>query len=523
MAKNPDWKDRYQACHAELERSEKQLLLLQKGVLRIALGYLGQLQELDDLLRLISGKVRNGERDATVDGSLAAILEYLIQLSRQTPPEKSAQIDNLSSQNNASSNTPVLDVKDFVDFLASISTELQMQAEMQVLLEQIKACQSDMQLKSLVQEAALFLSEYYKPSLHTSSRAGVSGQILIQLLEKISFHKDLLPRVNQIKASLNGNVDDALQTDSLDLVSDLLNRYAAINQSNADEFSGFLRKVTQRLESLHGYLDKSDLISSEHFSEAFSISQDLDDRFNDIRNGLVTSGSMSTLKANIENHLDFLNHSVADYVKTEKERMRQAEETLGALNSQLDILQDETETLKRSVEEEQAKSLTDALTSIANRRAYEERIVIEQHRWQRRGGSLSLMVFDLDKFKSINDNYGHVIGDKVLKGVTATFQREIRRTDFLARYGGEEFVLILPDTSLEETIVIADKLRHKVEDCLFRYKDERVPITISVGAAEFRSGDTGKTVFERADKALYIAKHAGRNTCRSEQDLVEAV
>lgn len=495
---------------------------LQKGVLCLSLDYLGRKPELDDLLRTISEKVRSGERDATVDRGLAAILKYLIQLHRQRQAI-TGQPGSLSDQKERITITPVLDLKGFADFLAGIPADLQMQAEMHVLLEQIKACQSDSQFNSLVQEAALFLSEYCKPSPPSSNLNSVSAQLLIQLLEKISFHKELLPRVNQIKASLSGKADYDRPTDPVALVADLVNRHADLNQINADEFSGFLKKVTQRLESLHGYLDKSDLISSEHFSQSFSISQELDEQFDEIRNGLESSGSMTALKVNIENHLDFLNHSVADYVKKEKERMRQAEETLGALNSQLDILQDETETLKRSVEEEQAKSLTDALTSIANRRAYEERIVIEHKRWQRYGGSLSLMVFDLDKFKSVNDTYGHVIGDKVLKGVTTTFQREIRRTDFLARFGGEEFVLIMPGTNLGETMVIAEKLRRNVEECLFRYKDERVPITISVGAAEFRNGDTGQTVFERADKALYIAKHAGRNTCRSEQDLVELV
>ena len=163
--------------------------------------------------------------------------------------------------------------------------------------------------------------------------------------------------------------------------------------------------------------------------------------------------------------------------------------------------------------------MLDPLTGALNRLGYTESMGREYARWRRYGGQLSLAMCDLDLFKRINDDYGHAAGDKVLTSVAGLLRQQIRNCDLLCRLGGEEFAVILPETALEGARIAAEKLRANVAASKFRFKNSPVPVTISIGVAEFHAGDTIEDVFERADRALYMAKHQGRNRCQSERDL----
>ena len=127
------------------------------------------------------------------------------------------------------------------------------------------------------------------------------------------------------------------------------------------------------------------------------------------------------------------------------------------------------------------------------------------------------MVIDIDFFKRINDTFGHAAGDKVLKTVARVLQVNIRETDFISRYGGEEFVLIMPETNKDGGAQVAEKLRATIEKCPFHSNNQKVPVTISIGIAEFDGEDNAVTVFERADKALYAAKEGGRNQVKIDE------
>ena len=119
--------------------------------------------------------------------------------------------------------------------------------------------------------------------------------------------------------------------------------------------------------------------------------------------------------------------------------------------------------------------------------------------------------FDIDLFKRINDSFGHLIGDKVLKMVSKEMKKICRNSDFLARYGGEEFVVILPQTNLYDAHTAMEKIRMHVADCPFNYQNEPVPLTISIGIAEKGLEEETESWIGRADNALYEAKGGGRN------------
>ena len=164
---------------------------------------------------------------------------------------------------------------------------------------------------------------------------------------------------------------------------------------------------------------------------------------------------------------------------------------------------------KRKEEKEKLRRLAnlDQLTNIYNRRKFQELFELEYKRNKRYKRSLSCIFFDIDHFKSINDNFGHDIGDSVLKELSSLVLNSIRETDFFARWGGEEFVILLPETSKDVAFHIAENLRKKIKKEVFtKVKD----VTVSLGVAELKTEDM-KTFLKRADQALYKAKNNGRD------------
>jgi diguanylate cyclase (GGDEF)-like protein len=165
--------------------------------------------------------------------------------------------------------------------------------------------------------------------------------------------------------------------------------------------------------------------------------------------------------------------------------------------------------LKEANEQVEKLARTDPLTGLANRRTLHEAMQREIARAGRLGEGLSLVMADLDHFKSINDQYGHLTGDHVLASAGAVFQSHLRPYDLPARYGGEEFVLLLPATSTEGAMVVAERMRKTLAD--ITVPDCPRQVTMSLGVATWMPGETPEQFVARADAALYQAKNAGRN------------
>jgi diguanylate cyclase (GGDEF)-like protein len=156
---------------------------------------------------------------------------------------------------------------------------------------------------------------------------------------------------------------------------------------------------------------------------------------------------------------------------------------------------------------------TDKHTGCYNKTYFNNKITLEVNKCKVTGDPLSLVIFDLDHFKKLNDNFGHDAGDFVLKELAQIIRAGgIRENDVFARYGGEEFVVLLPKTNLKQSFEIAERLRKLVENHQFMYDGKRLPVTASVGVADYRQGViTGTDLFKRADEAVYKSKEGGRN------------
>ncbi len=184
------------------------------------------------------------------------------------------------------------------------------------------------------------------------------------------------------------------------------------------------------------------------------------------------------------------------------------------LEEQLDMSSMVMEELERDLESIRKEALTDGLTGLANRKAFDEALRHVAEESEESQSTFSLVMLDIDHFKGFNDNFGHQIGDQVLRLVAKTLVDGVKGRDTAARYGGEEFAIILPDTHLTAAVVVSNALRQAVasKDVVNRNTGEKLSrITLSAGAAEFIPGETLSDLIERSDSALYTAKHNGRN------------
>ncbi len=241
------------------------------------------------------------------------------------------------------------------------------------------------------------------------------------------------------------------------------------------------------------------------------------------------------LLKNLESHVQTLLDNTTRYGSNLDEHASQLKkaETLATIQQVEQLLLQEVETMKSSTYryqqqlddaqkklKEQEKILeklsrdanTDFLTQVNNRAAFDKRLNEEFARYKRYGHIFSIILMDLDFFKDINDTYGHLAGDRVLRAVASLLNDEKRASDFLARYGGEEFALILPATDSNSALVVADKLRKKVETTTFRYENYSIHTSLSAGITTVLPEDaTSIDVLKRADDATYEAKNKGRN------------
>jgi diguanylate cyclase len=208
-------------------------------------------------------------------------------------------------------------------------------------------------------------------------------------------------------------------------------------------------------------------------------------------------------------------------VETLVKSTREMRETNKALEERLTLSKNEISNLQQSLEAIRAESLTDPLTGLGNRKYFDRMIEMAVQSALANGEPLSLLMFDIDHFKSFNDSYGHLTGDQVLRLVGMSLKQTIKGQDITARYGGEEFAVVLPNTALRQALTVADHIRRAVMAKELKKKSTGEilgRVTISVGVSMLKPGDDTDALIERADGCLYAAKRNGRNRVVCEVD-----
>jgi diguanylate cyclase len=226
----------------------------------------------------------------------------------------------------------------------------------------------------------------------------------------------------------------------------------------------------------------------------------------DVSNRLSSTKDRDGIRAIVESLVQTATEMKKDNHKLEQ-RLSQSKQEINQLQENLEVVRNE--------------SLTDPLTGLANRKYFDMSLAEALEATAERSEPLSLVMTDIDHFKSFNDTWGHLTGDQVLRLVAMSVKQNVKGQDIAARYGGEEFALVLPNTVLRSAITVADHIRRAVmsKELMKRSTGQNLGrVTISLGVATARKGDTMQSLIARADACLYAAKRNGRNRVISETD-----
>lgn len=348
------------------------------------------------------------------------------------------------------------------------------------------------------------------------SQAETVREILIRLLERLSLPEDLFERVEAVRIQIEKADEQDAWDAIVEQIADLVQAVRTQTQKEKQGIENFLLELGGRLQEVTRHLADSE----RYYDDSFAAGREFDTAvrrgMDGIESGVRAASDLNEIKRLVQTHIDTVLGHMDKHRASEQARYDEAKVQLSVMSERLQQLEGETEVLRERLRDERSQAQTDVLTGIPNRLAYEERLAQEVARWKRFSTPLVLLIWDVDHFKHINDNFGHKAGDKVLRTIARTLAGAIRETDFVARYGGEEFAHLMTGSSLADCLVVADRLRTVIESTGFHFRERAVTVTASCGLAQFRDGDSTESWFERADRALYRAKQAGRNRCEPE-------
>ena len=333
-------------------------------------------------------------------------------------------------------------------------------------------------------------------------------QTLIGLLDDLS-----LPERHKAQAqAMRDRVARGLNWyELIPVLDDLAVLLLAITDSGQHEFETYLQLLNERLEGFHDYLHQASAGHADNSSAAQELDNQLREHVDGLQSDVQCAADVVSLKQALDGRLESLLVTMDQHKHERDRREQELAGRLHGLSERVASMEQEALGYREHLEEQRQKALLDPLTGLPNRAAWSEQLDAEVQAWQAHGGHLAMAILDLDHFKRINDSYGHLAGDKVLKIVADQLRKRLRGRHFIARFGGEEFVLLLPQTTPAQALEVTEAMRAAVQACPFHFKGERVVITTSIGLSAFRAGEHGDQVLKRADAALYRAKEQGRN------------
>jgi diguanylate cyclase len=339
------------------------------------------------------------------------------------------------------------------------------------------------------------------------------------LLDKFS---ELIPvymasRLGELKDALHNKTMDGGSTEWIDSPIGVVKTYIDSISTRNSELENFLNQTTEYISSTEENTARELTLQQHRISDDIAFEKNIAANINDIKQDLNGSGDLNNIKAVLIKKIEDIYSRIEIKRIQDVQQSKETEKTLEELNARMSEIKRDADEIWRKSKSTEYEASHDTLTGVNNRKAYKkkmEEILADVNRYN---VSASLMVCDIDLFMNINDKWGHKVGDLALRRLATLIKERMRTNDFIARYGGEEFAIILPHTDLEEALKAGERLRVYVDRAHFSYKDETIPLTISVGVSSFRRDDKIDAVFERADNALRQVKRSGRNKVKTEE------
>lgn len=352
---------------------------------------------------------------------------------------------------------------------------------------------------------------YALPSSPEPSYSSVATHIehtLLGLLTDLTLPEHHRPQAESMRLRLEHGLN---WYELLPMLDDLAVLMLAITDSGHHEFEQYLKQLNERLESFQANLQAASEDHAGQQTASQALNAQLREHVGDLQSSVLAAADLDSLKTLLETRLEGLLGTLDQHQNQRDKREQDVAPRLQALAGRVATMEQEATGFRAHLEVQRQKALIDTLTGLPNCAAWSERLEHEVDHLHKRPSSLLLGILDLDCFKRINDGYGHLAGDRVLKIVALQLQKRLRSSDFIARFGGEEFVVLLPDTQMADGLAMLERLREAVEHCPFHFKGEPVTITVSMGITTFAPGEQSDLVLKRADQALHRAKDEGRN------------
>ncbi len=551
------WREKYLNSLDEQEKLEKrfqhELESLRRALVRVAVVAEGQDQELDQVLNRLLEELRGGIKsdltnlfaaldqqaikfEASKDESALSIREAIHNIVRPLQKFKTSRnskktIDDFISQLPARSKKvrlyPALlqqlsviqkEVLEhieqpktgFLDKFLGAKKELENVADETVNNnlstdvtnpDWVDRKPEDLKSESSVSSAA---STNSSNSLTTEFITGIST-VLTAFLSNLENEIAIKTQAESIRLQIeHGLAADAVIPTLENLRNLVMEAYIAANAA----FANYLNSVNLELSEIYSIVGNAVRENQTQSQAGKELQASMLHGMQQLETQAANATDLTQLKSQVKSQIDHIKQALDSYQQSAKFSLG---DQLEELSKKIKNLETESEKNRENLETQRRKALSDPLTELPNRQAYNERAITEVQRWQRYNRPLTIAIFDIDHFKKINDSYGHQAGDRVLKVIGRSIAKRLREVDFFCRFGGEEFVALMPETTAEIAIPVLDKIRDAIANAAFNYKEQPLSITLSIGLTEFRDKDSLNSAFERADQALYKAKQSGRN------------
>jgi diguanylate cyclase len=349
------------------------------------------------------------------------------------------------------------------------------------------------------------------PTASATADSSTVRELLVSLLDRLSLSPAIQAECTKLRTQMLEPA--AVLGELARRLADLINRHAGNLQRERGEMEQTLQKLNSHLADISVVLgtDVTERRAAREDGRGLDLS--LMGEMKELGDNVRQASDLAWLQLRVSSRIESIADQLRQFRNREQKRSAQEDDRTAQLQTRVAELERQSGQLKETLQRERIQALTDPLTSIPNRLAWQERAHLDYERWRSGKIPLCLATWDVDRFKAVNDTYGHQAGDKVLRFVGQHLANAKRKVDFVARYGGEEFVLILDGLGSAEALGCVEILRQGVERLEFRCGGKHVPITISCGLTELRGDDTIDSAFQRADAAMYEAKRAGRNRC----------
>ena len=462
----------------------------------------------------------DGHAEAEISADMAPVQATITkeqepEKTQQEAPAKAPRLVNASASVFPSSSTKSSDTSEGLEEevlenpidaqLANIEPEVEEKAE--------TAPQSNAAIALTHDEDDTHNSHAEEPEPGFSAIADHAEPVLLRILENIFVAEQSTPLASKIRGKISRGLN---WYEFVTVLEDLYALITAAVEQERTEFQHFLNELNESLGQVQEYVQ----FSREQEGASRNSEKELDDavrtQISDIAETVQVAEDIGELKNAVQGQLTTILSSMDQFKAMKSAQQESTNEHTRALEERLYAMELESKELRLHLTQQEQMASRDALTELPNRAAYDKRVTQEFLNWRSTlthtgQPGLCLAICDVDHFKRVNDTYGHLAGDKVLKILAKEISSRLRKTDFVARYGGEEFAIIMPATSLENAEQLINSVRMKIAKCPFHFKETQVQITMSFGLSCFEDLDTPEKVFERSDKALYRAKEAGRN------------